>query len=169
MNSLADAHFQTAAPRFSQNVILCAPLLFTLIRLNIGLLVLIPLESLNESPRFPRVNSVRSFIVLKANRLKKYFDQGSRQIKAVDDVSLSIQSGEILGLVGESGSGKSTLGKLLIRLLESTSGEIQFRGKNFLSLSGQKLRNERRNIQMIFQDPYGSLDPRMTVVAQPTL
>ncbi|MBL7671318.1 MAG: ATP-binding cassette domain-containing protein [Bdellovibrionaceae bacterium] len=102
-------------------------------------------------------------IILKANHLKKYFDQGSRQIKAVDDVSLSIQSGEILGLVGESGSGKSTLGKLLIRLLESTSGEIQFRGENFLSLSGQKLRNERRNIQMIFQDPYGSLDPRMTV------
>lgn len=113
-------------------------------------------KSMNLSP-------LSHSLVLEANHLKKFFDQGSRLIKAVDDVSLSIRRGEILGLVGESGSGKSTLGRLLIRLIEPTSGEIRFRGENFLSLSGQKLRNERRNIQMIFQDPYGSLDPRMTV------
>jgi oligopeptide transport system ATP-binding protein len=109
-------------------------------------------------------------ILLEAKNIKKYFpihkglllrEVGS--VKAVDDVSLTIRKGETIGLVGESGCGKSTLGRSLIRLYEPTSGEIAFNGKDYRKLSGSALRKTRRNIQMIFQDPYASLDPRMTV------
>ena len=85
------------------------------------------------------------------------------QVKAIEEVSLSIRRGETLGLVGESGCGKSTLGRTLIRLYEPTAGSIQFDGDNFLTLKGEDLRKKRRDIQMIFQDPYASLDTRMTV------
>ena len=91
---------------------------------------------------------------------------GSRrtgEVRAVDDVSLDIQEGETLGLVGESGSGKSTLGRLILRLIEPTSGAIQFCGKDLLAASGSELRGLRRDMQIIFQDPFGSLDPRFRV------
>lgn len=111
-----------------------------------------------------------SDVILEVKNLKKYFPvkkgllmREVGQVKAVDDVSLSVRRGETIGLVGESGCGKSTLGRALIRLYEPTSGEVTFNGKNFLSLKGEGLRAERRNMQMIFQDPYASLDPRMTV------
>jgi oligopeptide transport system ATP-binding protein len=111
-----------------------------------------------------------SDLILEVKNLKKYFPvrkglllREVGQVKAVDDVSLSIKRGETVGLVGESGCGKSTLGRALIRLYEPTSGEVTFNGRNFLGLSGEELRNERRNMQMIFQDPYAALDPRMTV------
>ena len=109
-------------------------------------------------------------LILKASNIKKFFPikkgfflKTVGQVKAVDDVSLEVKKGETLGLVGESGCGKSTLGRTLIRLYEPTSGEIEFEQKNFLKLSGGQLRQLRKDIQMIFQDPYASLDPRMTV------
>lgn len=109
-------------------------------------------------------------IILKTKRLKKFFPikkgfllREVGQVKAVDNIDLEIRRGETIGLVGESGCGKSTLGRTLIRLYEPTEGEIIFNGENFLKLNGQALRKARKNIQMIFQDPYASLDPRMTV------
>jgi ABC-type microcin C transport system duplicated ATPase subunit YejF len=87
----------------------------------------------------------------------------AREVRAVDDVSLSIEPGETLGLVGESGSGKSTLGRILLRLIEPDSGSVHFDCCDVLAANARDLRRLRRDMQIIFQDPYGSLDPRMTV------
>lgn len=92
------------------------------------------------------------------------------EVRAVEDVSLAIHAGETLGLVGESGSGKSTLGRLILRLIEPTSGSLRFDGRDLLALTHRQLRSVRRDMQIIFQDPFGSLDPRMRVgdlVAEP--
>ena len=88
-------------------------------------------------------------------------EQGS--VVAVDDVDLAIYESECLGLVGESGSGKSTLGRCILRLIDVSGGSIYFRGENLIPLKGEELRRRRREFQMIFQDPYGSLNPRMSV------
>ena len=108
--------------------------------------------------------------LLEIRDLKKYFPIGeglfSRNkgsVKAVDGVNLTVNEGETLGLVGESGCGKSTLGRTILRLIEPTSGEIIFHGKNLLALSARELRDTRREMQIIFQDPYASLNPRMRV------
>jgi oligopeptide transport system ATP-binding protein len=108
--------------------------------------------------------------LLEIRNLKKHFPVGdgmfSRHkgvVKAVDGVNLTVNEGETLGLVGESGCGKSTLGRALLRLIEPTSGEVIFHGKNLLALSQRELRDMRREMQIIFQDPYASLNPRMRV------
>jgi peptide/nickel transport system ATP-binding protein len=94
------------------------------------------------------------------------------EVRAVDDVSLDIYEGETLGLVGESGSGKSTLGRLILRLIEPTSGAVLFDGIDLMKASGPEMRRLRRNMQIIFQDPFGSLDPRFRVedvIAEPLI
>lgn len=102
-------------------------------------------------------------VMLEARNLSKYFDTPSGKLHAVDNVNFVIHEGETLGLVGESGCGKSTTGRLLLRLIEPTAGEIFFDGKNILDMPKHEFRKERTNMQIVFQDPYASLNPRMTV------
>ena len=93
-------------------------------------------------------------------------------IKAVDDVSFSIKKGETLGLVGESGCGKTTVGRCILRLYDPTAGQIEFEGTDIASLNSRDLRAMRRRIQVIFQDPYSSLNPRMSagnIIGEPLL
>ena len=97
--------------------------------------------------------------LLKAERLVKHF----KAIRAVDDVSFELEEGQTLALVGESGCGKSTVGRLLLRLIEPTAGKVWFGGHDLFSLPEREVRSLRREMQIIFQDPYGSLNPRMTV------
>ena len=103
-------------------------------------------------------------VVLEVSHLKKYFDLGhGRTLHAVDDVSFSIREGETLGLVGESGCGKTTCGRTCLGMYNKTDGQVLYRGKDVHALKGSELFAYKREAQMVFQDPYASLDPRMTV------
>lgn len=101
--------------------------------------------------------------MLEIKNLKKYFKVPAGQLHAVDDVSFKVEKGRTMGIVGESGCGKSTLGRTLIHLLESTGGQIFFEGKDVTRLSARQLDEFRHQVSIIFQDPYSSLNPRMTV------
>ena len=101
--------------------------------------------------------------ILEVKGLKKYFKTGSGMLHAVDDVSFAIEKGTTLGIVGESGCGKSTLGRVILHLLEPTDGQIFFEGRDITRVSKKELHELRKDMQIIFQDPYSSINPRMTV------
>ena len=116
--------------------------------------------------------------LVEVRNLVKHFERGGglfrarTVVKAVDDVSFAVEEGETFALVGESGSGKSTTGRCMLRLIEPTSGEVSFRGENVLGFGSARLRAARRDMQMVFQDPYSSLNPRMrasTIVEEPLI
>ncbi|MEO8020554.1 oligopeptide/dipeptide ABC transporter ATP-binding protein [Polaromonas sp.] len=101
--------------------------------------------------------------LIEVRNLQKFFGSSARTVRAVDDVSFVIHPGETLGLVGESGSGKSTIGRALLRLVDSTGGTVSYRGEDLGAASGSRMRALRSKLQMIFQDPYASLNPKMRV------
>jgi len=101
--------------------------------------------------------------IIEVRNLTKHFKTKRGMLHAVDGIDFSIEQGQTLGLVGESGCGKSTVGRTLLRLIEPTAGEIIFEGKNITKFNSNKLRHVRKDMQLIFQDPYSSLDPRKTV------
>ncbi len=108
--------------------------------------------------------------LIETKGLKKYFKTPKGDLHAVDDVNLKIEKGNTLGVVGESGCGKSTLGRIILRLLEPTAGEVLYNGKNILSYDRKQTLDIRKELQIIFQDPYASLNPRMTIseiIAEP--
>lgn len=110
--------------------------------------------------------------LLRVEHLKKYFPTPRGMLLAVDDISFCLNAGETLGVVGESGCGKSTLGRAILRLHEPTGGKVIFDGENILEYDKQKMKQKRSDMQIIFQDPYSSLNPRMTVsqsIAAPLL
>ncbi len=108
--------------------------------------------------------NLKKDVILEVNNLKKYFNVGKKQIlKAVDDVSFSIRSGETLGMVGESGCGKTTCGRTCIGLYDKTDGEVLYKGQDVHKMTGKSRTDFTKEVQVIFQDPYASLNPRMTV------
>ena len=109
---------------------------------------------------------------LELRDVKKYFSTPGGALHAVDDVNFTLEKGRTIGIVGESGCGKSTLGRVISRLLDATGGEVIFKGENILNYKGKRLKDQRREIQMIFQDPFSSLNPRKTIyntIAEPMI
>ncbi|MGI5971856.1 MAG: ABC transporter ATP-binding protein [Oscillospiraceae bacterium] len=100
---------------------------------------------------------------LEVNHLKKYFNIPAGALHAVDDISFTLEKGKTIGIVGESGCGKSTMGRVIARLTSATDGEVLFKGENILNVKGRRLKKLRNDIQMIFQDPFSSLDPRKSI------
>lgn len=102
-------------------------------------------------------------ILLEVKNLKKYFDTKKGKLHAIDNINFYVNKGETLGLVGESGCGKSTTGRAILRLHEPTAGEVIYRGENIVRYNSKKMKDMRRKLQIVFQDPYSSLNPRMSV------
>jgi peptide/nickel transport system ATP-binding protein len=130
-------------------------------------------NSSTEEKPILRVEHLKQYFSLEANLIQQIFSQAkTTEIKAVDDISFDLYPGEILGLVGESGCGKSTLSRTILQLLKPTAGKVEFLGQDLTTLSASAMRSQRRQLQMVFQDPHACLNPRMTVgesIADPLL
>jgi peptide/nickel transport system ATP-binding protein len=135
-------------------------------------------EQAHELPRAAPAAGLRSAIdtderpVIRTEGVRKTFHQEGHEVRAVDDINLALRRGETLGLVGESGSGKTTTGRCILRLVEPTSGEVRFKGEDVLSFPRSRMRQARRDMQIVFQDPYSSLNPRMragAIVEEPLI
>ena len=130
---------------------------------------------LDESPEIQpilRVKDLKQYFTLESNFIQQWFSQEKKVIKAVDDISFDLYPGEILGLVGESGCGKSTLSRTILQLLKPTGGTVEFLGSDLTQLTTSQMRQKRRQLQMVFQDPHACLNPLMTVgkaIADPLL
>lgn len=119
-----------------------------------------------------QLSDLKQHYTIESNLISKLFNKDDRTIRAVDGINLDLYPGETLGLVGESGCGKSTLSRTILQLLRPTSGKVEFSGKNLTKLNREQLQQQRRQIQMIFQDPHACLNPRMTIgesIADPLL
>jgi oligopeptide/dipeptide ABC transporter ATP-binding protein len=117
------------------------------------------MSDMTTKPHLVEVKNLRKYFPVRAGLLQRVV----AQVQAVDNISFFVREGETLGLVGESGCGKTTVGRTMLRLIEPTSGEVRFDGQDVLKLRGKDLKSMRRQMQIIFQDPYASLDPRMPV------
>ncbi len=114
---------------------------------------------MTPNPEFVQVQNLKKYFPVRKGLLQRVTDH----VRAVDDVSFTVREGETLGMVGESGCGKTTVGRTMLRLVEPTDGRVIFDGQDVFRLSGASLKSMRRNMQIIFQDPYASLDPRMPI------
>ena len=144
--------------------------------LNAALLLQVASEdpALGASAEKPilQVKNLKQYFTLETNLIQQIFSKPAVQIKAVDDISFDLYPGEILGLVGESGCGKSTLSRTILQLLKPTAGQVEFLGQDLTTLSTSQMRSQRRQLQMVFQDPHACLNPLMTVgesIADPLL
>ena len=144
--------------------------------LNAALLLQVASEdpALGASAEKPilQVKNLKQYFTLETNLIQQIFSKPAAQIKAVDDISFDLYPGEILGLVGESGCGKSTLSRTILQLLKPTAGQVEFLGQDLTTLSTSQMRSQRRQLQMVFQDPHACLNPLMTVgesIADPLL
>lgn len=123
----------------------------------------LPTSAASEAPPVIAATGLQKHFTLGGGIIASVLGRPGRIVKAVDGVDIAIHEGEVFGLVGESGSGKSTLGMTLVRLYRATAGQIRFKGRDVTDVGGSELKRYRRDAQIIFQDPYGSLNPRLTV------
>ena len=119
---------------------------------------------INNDDMLLEVEGLTKHFMLKSDVYSKLAGEKAQTLKAVDGIDFHIQKGEVLGLVGESGCGKSTTARLITRLIEPTSGKVSLKGEDLLSFNREKMQEVRKEIQLVFQDPYSSLNPRKTIM-----